>query len=373
MTPPFNTPVWETGKPLGLAALRGDHTADVCVIGLGGSGLSAIGWLLEHGVRVVGLDAGPVAGGAAGRNGGFLLAGLALFYPEAVERLGRERARALYAATVREVDRIATELPEVVRRTGSLRIAMSPDELKDCERHRAALEEDGFVAAPYAGPEGEGLFFPDNAAFQPLERARILARRAISSGAQLFEHSPAVSISGDEVRTPEGRVICGGVLVAVDGALPQVLPELADRVRTVRLQMLATAPAPEVNYPHPVYARYGLEYWQQLPDRRIALGGFRDKGGEGEWTTDAVPASPVQDHLERLLREHLRVTAPITHRWAAPVSYTEDRLPVCGEIRPRVWAVGAYSGTGNVLGPLAARAAAGALLGNPAAVALFTP
>jgi hypothetical protein len=38
-----------------------------------------------------------VAGGAAGRNGGFLLAGLAAFHHDAVAAHGRARARALYA------------------------------------------------------------------------------------------------------------------------------------------------------------------------------------------------------------------------------------------------------------------------------------
>ena len=55
-------------------------------------GLTCVGELLRLGARVVGIDAGPVAAGAAGRNGGFLLAGSYHFYHDAVERLGRERA-----------------------------------------------------------------------------------------------------------------------------------------------------------------------------------------------------------------------------------------------------------------------------------------
>ncbi len=41
----------------------------MCVVGLGGSGLTAVSELLARGARVVGLEAGGVAGGAAGRNG----------------------------------------------------------------------------------------------------------------------------------------------------------------------------------------------------------------------------------------------------------------------------------------------------------------
>jgi gamma-glutamylputrescine oxidase len=58
------------------------------------------------------------------------------------------------------------------------------------------------------------------------------------------------------------------------------------------------------------------------------------------------------------LREVIGVSAPITHRWAGVVGYTEDGLPIFEEVRPRVWALGAYSGTGNVVGAICGRAAA---------------
>ncbi|HEY3935552.1 MAG TPA: FAD-dependent oxidoreductase, partial [Gemmatimonadales bacterium] len=50
--------------------------------------------------------------------------------------------------------------------------------------------------------------------------------------------------------------------------------------------------------------------------------------------------------------------APITHRWVGLVGYTPDALPVVSEVRPDVWAIGGYSGTGNVLGALCGRGVA---------------
>jgi glycine/D-amino acid oxidase-like deaminating enzyme len=121
-----------------------------------------------------------------------------------------------------------------------------------------------------------------------------------------------------------------------------------------------------------MYYRDGYEYWQQLPDGRIALGGFRDRGGDGEWTHDGSPSAVVQQHLERFLREHLGVQAPITHRWAASAGYTETGLPVIAQVREHVWALGGYCGTGNVIGALAARGvAAAALDGDPSGVRLL--
>lgn len=83
-----NVPVWHEGGWAGYRPLVGEVTADVCVVGLGGSGLSAVHELLEMGADVVGVDAGSVAGGAAGRNGGLMLAGVAAFHHDAVAELG---------------------------------------------------------------------------------------------------------------------------------------------------------------------------------------------------------------------------------------------------------------------------------------------
>jgi glycine/D-amino acid oxidase-like deaminating enzyme len=237
-----------------------------------------------------------------------------------------------------------------VRITGSLRIAWSADEVEDCRAQLDAMRADDLPAEWYEGPEGTGLLFPRDGVYQPLARCRTLARTALANGARLFENTRALDVAGNCVTTPHGSIQCNAVVVAVDGGLRALLPELSSRVRTARLQMLATAPAPEVHYSRPVYARYGYEYWQQLPDGRITLGGFRDKHIDAEWTDNATPSDALQQMLERHLRDVMHVTAPIEHRWAASVGFTEDMLPVFEEVRPRVWAIGAYSGTGNVIG-----------------------
>jgi glycine/D-amino acid oxidase-like deaminating enzyme len=358
-------PIWADAPSLGLPPLDGELAADVCVVGLGGSGLAAVRALTAIGKRVVGLDAGDVACGAAGRNGGFLLAGLYDFHHDAVARHGRERARRLYELTIDEIRRIADDTPDAVRLVGSLRVAASPEEEDDCRAQLDAMRDDALPVEWYHGPEGRGLLVPTDGAMHPMRRVRALARHAVAEGAQLFERSAAVEIAGDEVRTASGRVRCDGVVVAVDGALDRVLPELAPRVRTARLQMLATAPAPEVRVPRPVYRRWGFDYWQQLPDGSVALGGARDVGGDTEWTHDARPTEPVQRALETLLHERLGVRAPIVRRWAALVAYSDTGLPLLTEVRPGVWACGAYSGTGNVLGALCGRAAALHAAGTP--------
>lgn len=358
----------DAGEP--LACLDGPTVAEVVVVGHGGAGLTAAALLAEAGVDVVALDAREPGAGASGRNGGFLLAGLAEPHHVVRARLGRRRATALYRLTAQALAAAALAHPGTVRQVGSLRVSRSAAEDADVAAQLAAMRADGLPVEPYDGPEGRGLLFPDDAAFQPLVRARELARRAAAAGARLFRSTAVAQVEPDGVATPAGRVTAArGVLVAVDGGLEHLVPAVAGQVRAARLQMLATAPADDVVVPRPVYARYGLDYWQQLPDGRVALGGGRDHGGEDEWAPgrpeDAPPSAPVQAYLERLLREQVGTAAPVAHRWTGVVGFTPDHLPVLAEPQPGLVAVGGYSGTGNLVGPLCAGWAVDRLLGRP--------
>ena len=359
-----NRPVWDDFEWKSLPRLQDTIRADVCVIGLGGSGLAALEELTALGVSAVGVEAGAVGSGAAGRNGGFVLAGLAKSFHETVAQFGRDPAAALYRLTADEIQRQAQKQPDVFRLTGSLRLAADAAELADCRNQLVALHACGFAAEPYAGPEGEGILLPTDGVMQPLRRVRAMARSLRERGLLLYENSPVRKLVPGSVVTAAGTILCGKVIVAVDGRLEKILPELSPRVRTARLQMLATAPAPEVSFTRPIYWRYGYEYWQQLPDRSLALGGFRDHALAAEWTHEDEPSEYIQNLLEKFLREQLKVRAPVTHRWAASVAYTADGLPVLEQVRDKVWAVGAYSGTGNIVGALCARAAARRLCGQ---------
>jgi gamma-glutamylputrescine oxidase len=354
----------------GLPPLAGDTTVDACVVGLGGSGLAAVEALGERGLSVVGVDAGRVAAGAAGRNGGFLIGGPELALHRAIEAWG-EAAVDLYRATLAELDHLHDLLgPDVVRRVGSIRLAGLPGEpssedeavdraaeLADCALQAAALRAHGIGVEEYDGPLGRGLFMPHDAATNPAVRATrltaILARRA-----NLHEHTRVTSVDSNRVETERGTISAGVVVVAVDGGLDVLLPQLVGRVRTARLQMLATDPiADRGRLPCPVYGRWGYDYAQQLPDGRLFVGGGRDRFAQAEWTTDAEPTEPVQAHIEAVAEQMAGEPVRVRHRWAASVGYTGDERPLCAVVDEGVVAIGGYNGTGNLVGPVAARAA----------------
>jgi glycine/D-amino acid oxidase-like deaminating enzyme len=333
--------------------------ADLVVVGLGGSGLTALLHGAQRGLKVIGIDADRIAAGAAGRNGGLLLAGIADFHHNVRKDFGVERATALYQHTLDEMDRIEATTPEAVSRIGALRIGElqkgeDSKELIDTYAHRDALISDGFPVDNYEGDQGIGILIPTDGTFHPARRAVQLAKLAVATGAQIFTHSPAIKIESGLVTTDQGSIKAKHVVVAVDGNLGKVLPEISNLVQPTRLQMISTAPETKINVKYAVYVRQGWDYWQQLPDGRIAIGGGRDLALEQEATDIVEPTQLIRDYLERKLKA-IGVTAPVEHHWAAIVSYTDSGLPIVKEVQPGVWAVGAYCGTGNVVGALLAR------------------
>ncbi|GAB2478561.1 NAD(P)/FAD-dependent oxidoreductase [Jatrophihabitans fulvus] len=358
---------WDTATEVqawpGLPPLPGDASADVCVVGLGASGLAAVEAAAERGLSVIGLDAGRVGAMASGRNGGFLLGGPAHLH-QAVREWGAA-AFDLYRATLAEIDRLASELPGAVRRAGSIRLAGWPgepdaDELADCVAQAALLREAGIAVDDYDGPLGRGLFLPDDAQVNPAVRAVATATR-LAGRAALHEHTRVTSVSAGAVRTERGRVSAGAVVVAVDGRLDVLVPELAGRVRTARLQMLATEPVAPGRAPCPVYGRWGYDYAQQDPSGRLLVGGGRQHHEADEWTADAEPTEAVQAWIERAAATIAGEPVRVTHRWAAPVGFTADGRPLCVRVHDGpsggVVCAGGYSGTGNLVGPVTARAA----------------
>lgn len=353
----------------GLPCLEGHEGADACVVGLGGSGLAAVGALLEQGMSVVGLDAGRVAGGAAGRNGGFLLAG-----PKSLiackEEVGEACAIELYRRTLDELQRLIELLgPDVIRRVGSLRIAGMPgqprneDEVLQRTAELAVLGAEaeilgnaGIRVEPYAEELGEGLYFPDNAAMNPVSRAFGLAERYRRSS-RLFEHSPVLSIEPGRVKTPKGSVSAPVIIIAVDGRLDALCPALAPAVRTVRLQMLATGTGLPCVLPFPTLFRAGWDYAQQDHNGRILIGGGRDKFPLDEQADEALPTSGVQAWIAQVAQRLVGQPVSAQHQWAGLVGYTQDTRPLCVAVEDGVVACGGYNGHGNLIGPVAARAA----------------
>jgi len=353
----------EPAKPLARASR--DGPLDVVVIGGGVTGCSCALTLAQGGLRVRVYDARTVASGASGRNGGFALRGLAISYPEARERFGSRGAEVLWRFTERSLDRMESLAGDALRRVGSFRLA-DDEELDDVRAEYEALREDGISAewvdelpVPLAGTFRGAILHTGDGSLQPARWVRRLAARAVEAGAEIVEEARIESL--DDLGADQ-------VVIATDGYTKGLLPELDRAVKPIRGQVIVTEPLAETLYPRPHYARHGFDYWQQTPDRRLVLGGRRDKSLETEFTDEEALTEPIQAELEAFAAELVGEEPRIEHRWPGIFGSTEDQLPLVGRVPDRdgVWVSAGYSGHGNVMGLACGELVAQAILGSPA-------
>jgi glycine/D-amino acid oxidase-like deaminating enzyme len=352
-----------------LPRSRSDGRPDVAVVGGGVTGCSCALTLAERGVRVRLYEGREIAGGASGRNGGFALRGATAPYDEARRDLGDERARLVMELTERSIDRMEELAGDAFRRVGSLRLASDANEREALRREHDALREHGFAVewvdeleAPLDQLYLGAILHPHDGALQPARWVRRLAARAANAGAEIRE--------GEAVTVEE--LDADVVVVAGDGFIPQLLPELP--IRSTRGQVLATETLRERLYDRPHYARGGYDYWHQLPDGRLVIGGNRDASFETEETDVEETTALVQDHLEALVERLVGCRPRVTDRWAGIWGTTPDLVPLVGPVRDGVWVAGGYSGHGNALGLACGDLAARAILGeHPPELEIFDP
>jgi len=363
------TSLWLKEPHEPLPRPRAGGRPDVVVIGGGVTGCSCALTLAERGVRVRLYEAREIAGGASGRNGGFALRGATVPYDEARRELGDERARLVMQLTERSLDRMEALAGDAFRRVGSLRLAFDENEQAALRREHEALRDHGFAVewVDELQPPLDRLYLgailhPGDGTLQPARWVRRLAAHAAAAGADIRE--------GERVRVEE--LDADAIVVAGDGFIPQLLPELP--VRATRGQVLATAPLRELRYERAHYARGGYDYWQQLPDGRLVIGGQRDASLETENTEVEETTALVQERLELLVEQLVGHRPAVTDRWAGIWGTTPDLMPLLGEVREGIWVAGGYSGHGNALGLACGDLVARAILGErPPELELFDP
>ena len=368
----MDTPFWLAESSVDVPSKALD-AVDVAIIGAGITGCACALALARGGKRVAVYDARGIAEGASGRNGGFALRGAAARYDVARETYGVDAARELWTRTESAVDRLESLAADAFRRTGSLRLAADVAERVEIRAEYEALREDGFAAEwrdelPDLRPDFRGaIFHPGDGAVQPARFVGRLAARAADEGVAFRAHQRVASL--DELDADE-------IVIATDGSGRGLLPELDEALWPARGQVLATEPLAEELFACPHYARQGFDYWQQLPDRRVVLGGFRDFSILTEMTDEETTTEPIQEALSAFLEELLGSLPKVTHRWAGIFGLTQDLLPLVGRVpgRDGIWVAAGYSGHGNVLGLLCGELVAGAILGGEdPLLELFSP
>ena len=376
-------------------------TSDVVVVGGGLLGAATAYWLARSGAQVTLIEALTLAGGASGRNGGFMVAGTAAAYPEAIERHGHAAARAVWALTLKNRALLRQALAEEAidcdyREPGLLHLALGASQLDRLERVVAALRADDLdaevldraqtqelIGTPLGSEIAGGLFERENGLLHSARLVQGLAGAAARHGALICEATPALELRADVggvlVRTPHGDLRAGAAVVAINAWSAELLPMLKGLVTPVRGQVLAYAPcAPVFHHGMGAAVTPTGEYWQQAPDGSIILGGCRAVAPGGDvGVTSLEPTAEVQSAIEQVFPRLFPALGElrVARRWAGLMAFTSDGMPIVDRAPglPGAWFVGGFCGHGMPfgmrLGQLLAEAATSAA--KPEALAPF--
>jgi len=395
------TPYWlaQDGRPEPRPGLTGSTAADLVIVGGGFTGLWAAVQAKEDDPTrdVLLLEAGRIADGASGRNGGFVSASLThglanglTHFPQELQQLHHLGLRN-FEALLGSIERYGIDAR--VERTGEVTVATAPwqvsaladavdlhrtfDErvdLLDAEAARQLVHSPTYHGAMWVR-DGVALVDPSRLAWGLLETAEAL-------GVRVLEHTPIAGLDRDGANA--GIVVLGHgasvrarqVLLATN-AFRGLVPAIRARVVPVWDYVLMTEPltAPQMESIG-WSGRQGLadasnqfHYYRLTSDNRILWGGY-----------DAVyyrnngigPELGQRDETHQLLAGQFLDTFPqlegvrFTHRWGGPIATTTRFTLTAGTAhRGRVaYAVG-YTGLGVGASRFGARVALDLLSGSP--------
>ncbi|SHO60749.1 gamma-glutamylputrescine oxidase [Pseudoxanthobacter soli DSM 19599] len=371
--------------------LGGSARADVCIIGGGYTGLSAAMHLAEAGRSVILVESNRVGWGASGRNGGQLHTGQRRDQDWLEAKLGLNDARHLWT--------LAEEAKALVRhlilrhgidcdfRHGLITAAHKPSMVDDLKAwgdgmrktygydQTRPLDKDEVAAAIGSKRYFGGLLDAGGAHLQPLSFALGIAQAAERAGARLCEGTRALRIEEaggrKHVVTTHGTVDAADVLVAGNGYLAGIEPEIESRVVPIRNYILATEPLPHPEKIIPGWqcvadTRFVVRYWRLSGDGRMVFG-----GGETYSQHEPVDVAGFVRHYLLEVYPDLAHTR-IDYAWGGTLAITQDRTPMIRRLRPGLYVAAGYSGQGVAIAPFAGKVVAEAIIGDTTRLDIFS-
>lgn len=367
-------------------ALDTDVRVDVAVVGAGFTGLSTALHAAEKGLKVAVIDAHRAGFGASGRNGG--QAGSAWNKDQVwlEKRVGLDDARKLWDLTVeaKALTRqlVAAHAPDAHLKPGIFHGAWDKagvEEWRAIADHLASNYDyqtelitgdavQDVVRSPiYAG----GVLDMDAGHLHPLRYVLGLARAAETAGAVIYERTEATKISNGVITTPGGTLTAETIVLAGNGYLPDLNPNVSARVMPINSFIAATEPlgdrADDI-LPRDVAVaddKFVVNYFRLSDDKRLLFGG-RENYGIG-FPADILTA--LRARMERLFPQIEGVG--IDYHWGGTLGITMNRLPYIRRLDAKTIVAGGFSGHGVAITSLVGKIIAEAIAGDEARLNLL--
>ncbi len=348
------------------------RTCDIAIVGAGIAGMSVAYWLKKEdpGLNIVLLDKSHVGAGATGRNAGFITCGSVEHFSRLCERWGEPAALEMWRFSEKNLDYLRQEIIgddhtlEFDAR-GTFSLASTDTELNEL-KHTAKLMEKLDIAVEVleesAVQKRLGVVnfvgcikYLKDASINPTSLLnKMMAKTKAQGTFEIVENCEVYdmqqSAAGTTIlKTSQFELESQVAVLALNGYSASMHRYFADKIYPTRGQIMVTEPtAPMME--GPCYANFVLDYFRQLADGRVLIGGFRQlekatEVGYSDHTTDVI-----QSALYEFLQKYIPVLKDkkITHRWAGVMGFSFDGQPLVGALpdQPQVYFVGGFTGHG---------------------------
>jgi gamma-glutamylputrescine oxidase len=373
-------------------ALRGEVTADVCVIGGGIAGCSTALELAERGFRVVLLEGQRIGWGASGRSGGQAITGFASGQTKLVNQVGAENARRMWDISVEGLqllrERVAKHNIGCDLHWGQMHAAIKPRQRDDLlHEKREAEEKYGYRELKFlerADVEAlldtkryiAGLHDSGSGHLHPLNYTLGLAAAASAAGVTIYEHSLVTKLTYDDpatVSTASGTVRAKFVVLCCNAYLNALVPSLRPRIMPVGTYIVATESLGEERMKRLMReniavtdTNFVLDYFRHSADFRLLFGGRVSYSGLDAFNT----ATATRKRMLKVFPQLSDVS--IEYAWGGYVDITMSRAPDFGRVAPHIYYLQGFSGHGIALTGIAGKLAAAAIAGQAERFDLFT-
>ncbi len=342
---------------------------DVVIVGAGISGLSTAYWLNKEDptLKIAIVEKSRLGFGASGRNAGFVTCGSVEHFNRLISKHGKDEAVEIwkFAETnlklLKEYIILDQDKEIEFTKRGAYSLAAQDTEFNELKSVAKTMAELDIPVEVYNSSEIEknvgavnfvgGIKYLDDAETNPVLLLELMKTKIKADFFEMTEaYNHQATPNGTRIlKTDNGDFECQMIIYCLNGYSPNINPYFADKIYATRAQILMMEPAP-LFMNGPCYANFYLDYFRQMPNGSLLIGGFRQLEKETEVGYSDHVTEVIQNALHEFIRTHLPAlkNKKISHRWGGIMGFSKDGQPMIGALPEdnQIFFAGGYTGHG---------------------------